>query len=69
MMSFPINPDVVFADLEMRRADGILGKTITSSPVYYEASLSHPGLIDRVTAETGKREIGHFHNGKFMAQL
>jgi len=60
------DPAKVFSSLEKRRKSGKLSKEVTSAAVYYEASLKHPGLIDRVDSATGKRQAGHFQNGEFI---
>lgn len=63
--SSPIEPEDVFAELEKSREDGELSKRVTSTAVYYEASISHPGLLDQVDRATGQRRTGTFRNGKF----
>jgi hypothetical protein len=60
------DPDTVFASLEKKRNNGTLANEVTSAALYYEASLKHPGLIDRVNAATGNRQAGHFRNGEFI---
>jgi hypothetical protein len=60
-------PDDVFAALEARRADGGLAREVTEAGIYYEASRSHAGMLDRVDAQTGERATGRFHNGEFEA--
>jgi hypothetical protein len=59
------NPNKVFGSLEKKRKSGELAKNVTSASVYYEASLKHPGLVDRVNSATGKRQTGYFRNGEF----
>ncbi len=66
--STSVDPNDVFNDLETSRTSGDLAKKVTFSAVYYEASLSRPGLIDKVNAATGKRQTGHFHNDEFVEQ-
>jgi hypothetical protein len=63
--SIPVDSDVIFNDLENDRAKGLLAKNITSARIYYEASVEHPGYLDRVTSITGERQTGSFENGKF----
>ena len=65
VQSNPVDPDVVFNDLENNRAKGLLAKNVTSARVYYEASLEHPGYLDRVDSATKKRVTGSFKNGEF----
>ena len=63
--SFPVDPDVIFNDLENDRAKGILAKNVTSARIYYEASIKLSGYLDRVNCVTGERETVSFKNGKF----
>lgn len=65
--SVTANPEEVFAALEKHRARGDLGEKTTKAVIYYEASRSHPGLIDRVNRATGERVTGRFSNGEFKA--
>lgn len=60
------DPDNVFCALEQKRENGTLAQEVTSSAVYYEASLQHPGLIDQVDSATGNRQAGYFQNGEFI---
>jgi hypothetical protein len=66
IQSIPIDPDVIFNDLEKDRAKNLLGKNVTSAKIYYEASLEHPGYLDRVNSVTKKRVAGSFKNGEFI---
>ena len=65
--SIPVDADEVFNALENDRAKGRLASKVTSAKIYYEASLDHPGYLDRVNAATGQRQAGSFENGKFKA--
>jgi ParD-like antitoxin of type II bacterial toxin-antitoxin system len=65
--SISLDSDAIFNDLESDRAQGLLAQDVTSARVYYEASLSKPGFLDKVNAVTGKRQTGQFENGKFKA--
>ena len=56
----------VFAELEGHRRSGALSQMVNGAGVYYEASQTHAGLIDRVSPDTGERCSGRFHNGTFM---
>ncbi|MBW2369916.1 MAG: hypothetical protein JRH15_18755 [Deltaproteobacteria bacterium] len=58
----------VFDSLENSRQKGELAKKVTTPALYYEASLSRPGLIDRVDTATGRRQTGKFQIGEFKAQ-
>jgi len=67
VQSIPIDPDVIFNDLENDRAKGLLAKNVTSARIYYEASIELPGYLDRVNSVTGERQTGSFEDGKFKA--
>ncbi len=62
-----VDAEDVFDDLETDRADGNLFDRVTGSSVYYEASTSKPGFIDKVDSGKGTRLTGKFENGEFMA--
>jgi hypothetical protein len=63
--SIPIDSDDIFNDLENDRTKGLLAENVTSARIYYEASVEHPGFLDRVNSVTGKRQAGSFENGEF----
>ena len=65
VQSIPVNSDDIFNDLENDRAKGLLAKNVTSARIYYEASVEHPGYLDRVNSVTKKRQTGTFENGEF----
>jgi len=65
--SIPIDSDAIFSDLENERTKGLLTKKVTSAKIYYEASVEHPGYIDRVNSITEKRQAGLFEHGEFKA--
>ena len=67
VQSIPVNSDDIFNDLENDRAKGLLAKNVTSARIYYEASVEHPGFLDRVNSVTKKRQTGTFENGEFKA--
>ena len=62
------DPNDVFQSLEKSRESGELAKNVTKSRVYYEASLSKPGLLDRVDPVAGERQSGVFKDGVFKTQ-
>jgi hypothetical protein len=62
-----VDPEDVFSALEKSRQDGQLAEKIIPGRIYYEASRSRPGLLDRVDTATGERRSGQFHNGEFIA--
>ncbi|MEN8180656.1 MAG: hypothetical protein ABFS39_18825 [Pseudomonadota bacterium] len=63
--SAPVDPDKVFAAVEQSRSDGSLHQAVSQARERYEASQTHPGLLDRVLPD-GQRETGHFQNGEFV---
>jgi len=65
--NFSIEPETVLNELEKDRAKGFSGKPVTSAPFYFEASVSHPGFLDKVDTVTGERQTGKFQNGTFEA--
>ena len=67
VQSIPVNSDDIFNDLENDRARGLLAKNVTSARIYYEASVEHPGYLDRVDSVSKKRQTGSFENGEFKA--
>jgi hypothetical protein len=60
-----VDTDDIFNALENSRQSEKLADNVTSAGVYFEASRSRPGLLDRVDAVTGERQTGRFYNGKF----
>lgn len=59
-----VAPDDLFAALESRRERGELSDAVTHSTVRYQASTTHPGLLERIGADG--RQIGRFNNGVFI---
>lgn len=55
----------IFNDLENDRKNGTLAQKVTTARLYYEASLSREGYLDKIDSATGKRETGQFENGEF----
>ena len=62
-----IDSGLIFNDLETDRSNGHLTEKVTTAKIYYEASLEHPGFLDRVNSHTGDRQTGSFKNGEFKA--
>jgi hypothetical protein len=67
--SIAVDPGDVFDSIETDRKSGALGKKVTSAAIYYQTSLSQPGLLDRVNASTGERQTGLFRNGEFKGTI
>lgn len=63
--SRPVKPDEVFAAVEQARTDGSLHKDVSHARIRYEASKTHPGLLEQILAD-GQRKTGHFVNGEFI---
>jgi len=66
IQSISIHSDDIFSNLENDRKKGNLATKVTSARVYYEASRSRPGFLDKINSATGKRQTGQFKNGKFL---
>jgi len=66
--SMAVDPRDVFDSIETTRESGSLAEKVTSTAVYYETSLSRPGLLDRVDSRTGERQTGQFQKGVFKVQ-
>ncbi|MCP4757803.1 MAG: hypothetical protein GY866_43645 [Proteobacteria bacterium] len=66
--SATVDSNDVFDSLEVRRDSGSLAEGVTTSTVYYEASSSCAGLLDKVDSTTGERQTGQFYNGEFKVQ-
>lgn len=60
------NPQDVFRSLENNRKNKSLSDKVTTTKIYFEASLNSPGLLDRVDSQTGERLTGQFVDGKFL---
>jgi len=65
--SISVDSDDIFNDLENARTKGLLAKNVTSAKIYYEASVEHPGYLDRVNSTTRERRTGSFEHGVFKA--
>jgi len=65
LQSISIDTDDIFNDLESDRKKETLSQKVTSARIYYEASLSKEGCLDKVDSVTGRRETGQFEDGEF----
>lgn len=61
-----VSPSQVFAALDHERQSGSLVPAVSSAPVRYQASSTHPGCLERIAAD-GSRTIGTFADGVFLA--
>lgn len=62
-----LDPDAVFASLDQARASGALEAAITSHSIQYQASATHPGLLEQVHPD-GSVLVGQFRQGRFVPQ-
>lgn len=60
----PLSADLVFGNLDMKRSTGELQAEVSQNKVRYQASPTHPGLLEQIDAK-GKIRIGQFDNGVF----
>ncbi len=65
--SIHVDSDTIFNDLENDRVKGLLAENVTAAKIYYEASVKHPGYLDKVNSITRERQTGSFKNGNFKA--
>jgi len=60
-----IDPEDVFAALELARKSGALVSSIGVTDVRYQASVAYPGQLERVSAD-GSIIVGQFSMGVFI---
>ncbi len=60
----PIDPDIVFNNLEQQRESGVLTEMIKHGQPRYQASVQHPGYLERIDA-SGVAVPGSFKDGVF----
>lgn len=64
-----MDPDAVFAKLEQAHEqpdEGLADAMADRASIRYQASESHPGLLERVDLQAGRTELGYFLNGEFV---
>ena len=61
----PVDPGEVFQSLETERASGTLPQTVTSSPIQYQVSVTHPGYLEQINPD-GTIKTGKFQGGVFI---
>lgn len=59
-----VDPETVFASLEKARDNGTLAASVTTAQDRYQASVSHLGLLERISSD-GSKTIGMFEDGVF----
>ena len=62
----PIDPDIVFDNLERQRESGVLTEMIKHGQPRYQASVQHPGYLERIDA-SGEVALGNFKDGVFTS--
>ena len=60
----PVDPAQVFDMLEKQRKSGALSSMISAGKVRYQASVQHPGFLERID-EQGDIVVGQFKEGFF----
>ncbi|MCJ8268041.1 MAG: ParD-like family protein [Psychrosphaera sp.] len=60
--------DDVLGEVQMRSASGELSQIIANGKTKYQASVSHPGLLEQIEPN-GTVTVGMFKNGEFVAEL
>ena len=60
----PVSADWVFGNLDMKRTTGELKEEVSQNKVRYQASSTHPGLLEQIGPK-GAVKIGQFENGQF----
>lgn len=61
----PVSPAQAFGFLESQRRSGGLTRRVSEARARYQASSSHPGLLEQLTPE-GDVRLGTFRNGAFV---
>jgi len=59
-----VDPAAVFDTMEHARENGTLAASVSTARDRYQASASHPGLLERISSD-GLRTIGTFEDGLF----
>lgn len=62
------NPDDVFASLAIKISTGETTKEIQSQSLRYQASTSHPGLLEQISPN-GSTLVGEFKDGAFKETI
>ena len=59
-----VDPESVFDTMEQARQNGSLTGSVTTAQDRYQASVSYPGLLERISSD-GIRSVVTFENGVF----
>ena len=68
VISEPVDPAAVFQSLEIDRAAGVLPQTVIGSAIRYQASATHPGLLEQIQPD-GRIKTGKFQGGEFIEMI
>jgi hypothetical protein len=60
-----LDPEAVFQGLEQQRRTSTLSGAVSSGRIRYQASSTHPGLLERLDPE-GTITLGRFEQGRFV---
>ena len=60
----PVSADWVFGNLDMKRSTGELKSEVSQHKVRYQASTTHPGMLEQID-DKGNIRLGQFDNGVF----
>jgi len=60
----PVSADWVFGNLDMKRSTGELKSEVSQHTVRYQASTTHPGMLEQID-DKGNIRLGQFDNGVF----
>lgn len=66
--SSPLDPLEIFDAVDKDSSSGNLVGRVTQATIFYEASRSRRGLLDRVHPD-GRRETGRFQDGDFIVAV
>lgn len=64
VISLVVDPDDVFSQLETQRRTGVLKEAVSENSIKYQASLTHPGQLERIDLDGGI-VVGQFSDGEF----
>jgi hypothetical protein len=65
----PADVVAVIQGIKKIKVEPVTSTAADPADVFYETSLSRPGLLDRVNTATGERQTGLFRNGEFRGTI
>lgn len=63
----PVTSEELWAEVDTARESGDLGRSIARGRIVYQASETHPGMLDAIYPD-GHRVVGNFRDGHFIAR-